>query len=143
MLTNRRKVTIEWGDCDPAGIVFYPRYFAMFDTSTAALIQAATGRTKYQLLEDHDIVGWPMVDTRARFIIPSRFGDEITIETEATELRRSSFDIRHRVLKGEDEALAIEASETRVWVGKDPEKPGGIASRALPETLVRQLKGEA
>ena len=34
MLVNRRIVRIEWGDCDPAGIVFYPRYFAMFDAST-------------------------------------------------------------------------------------------------------------
>ena len=27
MLTNIRTVRIEWGDCDPAGIIFYPRYF--------------------------------------------------------------------------------------------------------------------
>ena len=32
MLTNSRTVRIEWGDCDPAGIVFYPRYFAMIQT---------------------------------------------------------------------------------------------------------------
>lgn len=31
MLTNRRTVRIEWGDCDPAGIVYFPRYFAIFD----------------------------------------------------------------------------------------------------------------
>ena len=41
MLVNRRRVRIEWGDCDPAGIVFYPRYFAMFDASTHALFEAA------------------------------------------------------------------------------------------------------
>ena len=43
MLVNRRAVAIEWGDCDPAGIVFYPRYFAMFDASTAALFAHALG----------------------------------------------------------------------------------------------------
>lgn len=31
MLINRRTIRIEWGDCDPAGIVFYPRYFEWFD----------------------------------------------------------------------------------------------------------------
>ena len=41
MLVNRRTVRIEWGDCDPAGIVFYPRYFAMFDASTSYLFEAA------------------------------------------------------------------------------------------------------
>ena len=34
MLSNTRTLRIEWGDCDPAGIVFYLRYFAMFDIST-------------------------------------------------------------------------------------------------------------
>jgi len=43
MFLNRRSVTIEWGDCDPAGIVFFPRYFAMFDAGTAHLFAAALG----------------------------------------------------------------------------------------------------
>ena len=38
MFSNTRHLRIEWGDCDPAGIVFYPRYFAMFDHSTTTLI---------------------------------------------------------------------------------------------------------
>ena len=49
MLTNRRTVRIEWGDCDPAGIVFYPRYFAMFDHSTVLLIERALGMNKRRL----------------------------------------------------------------------------------------------
>ena len=40
-LVNRRDVFIEWGDCDPAGIVYYPRYFVMFDNATVALFAAA------------------------------------------------------------------------------------------------------
>ena len=63
MLTNSRRVTIEWQHCDPAGIVFYPRYFAMFDTSTTMLFEKALGMTKYQLLKKYDFLGYPMVDT--------------------------------------------------------------------------------
>ena len=29
MLINQRTVRIEWGDCDPGGIVYFPRYFEM------------------------------------------------------------------------------------------------------------------
>ena len=43
MLTNTRQRTIEWGDCDPAGIVFNPRYFEWFDAATAALFARALG----------------------------------------------------------------------------------------------------
>ena len=42
--TTTRKVRFE--HCDPAGIVFYPRYFAMFDASTALLLERATGMKK-------------------------------------------------------------------------------------------------
>ena len=87
MLKNSRSLRIEWGDCDPAGIVFYPRYFAMFDHSTTTLITAASGLSKYELFQRYDFGGYPMVDTRARFMIPCRFGDDVTIDSAS---RRSA-----------------------------------------------------
>ena len=92
MLTNRKTIHVEWGDCDPAGIVYYPRYFAYFDNCTAALFEAA-GLPKHQMLKWYDIVGIPMVDTRARFLAPSKFGDDIVVESRISEWRRSSFDV--------------------------------------------------
>jgi 4-hydroxybenzoyl-CoA thioesterase len=121
---------IEWGDCDPAGIVFYPRYFAMFDACTTALFEKALGLSKYQFLREYGFAGYPMVDTRARFLIAAKFGDELLFETEIGEFRNSSFDVRHRVRKGG--ALAIEAFETRVWVVGDPEDPSRIRSQPIP-----------
>ena len=47
MLTYVRNTRIEWGDCDPAGIVFYPRYFAMFDSCTTGLFSQALGMSKF------------------------------------------------------------------------------------------------
>lgn len=140
MLTSRRNVEIEWGDCDAAGIVFYPRYFAMFDASTARLFEKATGLKKPAWRERYGVIGFPMVDTQARFILPSRYGDVIVIETRATKLGRSSFDIEHRVFR--DEALAIEARETRVWAAPDPERPGAIRGVPLPDELRAALSRE-
>lgn len=138
MFVNRRKVRIEWGDCDPAGIVFYPRYFAMFDHSTAMLLEAATGYTKYQMREVYDFVGFPMVDTGAKFMIPSKFGDDIVIESAISELGKSSFNISHKVWKGD--ALAIEAYEKRVWVGPHPDDPSKIKSKPIPEEVAARLR---
>src|ERR1044072_1385096 len=84
-LTNTTSRRIQWGECDPAGIVFYPRYFEMFDGATTAMFSAGTGLTKYQMFEAYKFAGYPMVDTRARFLIPCRFGDDVTIETTMTE----------------------------------------------------------
>jgi 4-hydroxybenzoyl-CoA thioesterase len=139
MLVNRRDVEIEWGDCDAAGIVFYPRYFAMFDASTAYLFEKALGMKKIAWTDTFGIVGIPMVDTGATFSVPSRYGDVITIETQVTALRRSSFDVQHRVLKGQ--TLSIEARETRVWAGKDPEDASSIKAVTIPDEVAQALKG--
>ncbi len=137
MLTNRRTVRIEWGDCDAANIVFYPRYFAFFDASTQYLFEAA-GFSQPVLQKNSDFIGYPMVDTRARFIIPSTYGDDIIIESTIAEFRRSSFDVTHKVYKGE--ALAIEAWETRVWTGRHPDDPARMKSRPVPQEIIDRFK---
>ena len=134
-LTHRRALTIEWGDCDPAGIVFYPRYFAMFDASTAALFAAALGMPKIAWTKRFGILGIPMVDTRASFSIPSAYGDEVVIESRVTAFRRSSFDIQHRLLKA-DGAVGVEGFETRVWTARDPADPARIRATPIPAEVV-------
>jgi 4-hydroxybenzoyl-CoA thioesterase len=137
-LVNRRTVRIEWGDCDPAQIVFYPRYFAFFDASTVELFRAALGMPKIQWVKKYDIVGIPLVDARAKFNIPSYCGDDIEIESQITAWRRTSFDVAHRVSKAR--ALAVEGFETRVWVERDPTKPGSIRSKAIPDDVIASFE---
>jgi 4-hydroxybenzoyl-CoA thioesterase len=134
MFTRTTQVEIQFGDCDPAGIVYYPNYFRFFDNATAALLSAAFAMHKRNWLEHFGIAGIPMVDTGARFIKPSRFGDVVDIRSEITELGRSSFSVKHTLLR--DGEIAIEAHEKRVWVVRD--ELGGIRSAPLPED-VRQL----
>ena len=136
MLVNTRIVRIEWGDCDPAGIVYYPRYFAFFDACTSALIERALGMTKYDYLKTYDFAGHPLVNARSRFIIPTRFGDDVTIETTVMEFRRSSFDLRHRLSK--NGALAVEGFETRVWVQGDAVN-GKMTSAPIPQQVIERL----
>jgi 4-hydroxybenzoyl-CoA thioesterase len=136
MLVNRRLVRIEWGDCDPAGIVYYPRYFAIFDASTTALIERALGMSKHDYLKAYDFAGHPLVNAHSRFLIATRFGDEVMIETAVTALHRSSFNVRHHLFK--DGALAVEGFETRVWVQSDPAK-GTMKAKPLPQAVIERL----
>lgn len=133
MLVNTHEIEIEWGDCDAAGIVFYPRYFAYFDVCTGRLFERALGAKQAEWGKRYGVLGVPMVDTRARFLIPSSFGDILTVESRVTAFRRSSLDVEHRVLKAG--ALAIEGFETRVWTGRDPETPERLRSVAIPQEV--------
>lgn len=130
---NRREVQIEWGDCDPAGIVYFPRYFAFFDNCTAGLFQAA-GLPKWEMVKRFGIIGIPMVDTRAKFSIPSKWGERIVIESRISKWGRSSFDVEHRTFKGD--ALAIEAWETRVWAAPHPDDPDRIKGMPIPAEVM-------
>ncbi len=137
MFSNTRVLTVEWGHCDPAGIVFNPRFFEYFDWSTALLVAAATGTDKSALLKRYDAAGIPLVDTRAVFRAPLRFGEEARIVSSVAALRGSSFDVEHKLFKGE--TLCVEGFETRVWTAFDVE--GRIRARELPEDVRKALAG--
>ncbi|WP_219894300.1 acyl-CoA thioesterase [Aquisediminimonas profunda] len=140
MFTNTRTWIVEWGDCDPAGIVFYPRFFAAFDTSTSRMIEAATGKTKAALLRQYGIIGWPMVDTGAKFMAPASFGDEVQIETRVTKVGRSSLNVAHRMFK--DGVLVNEATEVRVWAAARKDGTPGIEGVLIPDDLAGLLRGD-
>jgi 4-hydroxybenzoyl-CoA thioesterase len=129
-LTNTRIVRIEWGDCDPAGIIFYPRYFEIFDNATAALFERALGMTKFEYLKAYGFAGFPLVDSRARFLRPTRFGDDVTVDSSAA-FGTSSFTVEHRLsLAG---TPCAECTEKRVWVIRDGS--GHIKAQPVPDAV--------
>lgn len=129
-LTNTRIVRIEWGDCDPAGIIFYPRYFEIFDHATAALFERALGMTKFEYLKAYAFAGFPLVDSRARFLRPTRFGDDVTVESTAA-FGTSSFTVEHRIVL--KDIVCAECTEKRVWVVRD--RDGHMKGLAVPEAV--------
>jgi 4-hydroxybenzoyl-CoA thioesterase len=137
-LTNTRRVRIGWGDCDPMGIVFFPRYLVMCDVSTHYLFERALGMTKPKMTEVYDVAGFPLVDVRARFLVPTRFGDDVDIESKIGEFRRSSFVVEHRLRKGEE--LAVECFETRVWIRRNRDDSAAMQSQPVPDAVKKRFE---
>ena len=136
--SNISKVRIRWADCDPAGIVFYPRYFEIFDTATAALFERALGMTMLQMFKTYHSAGYPLARTRARFIRPTRCGDDVTVESALT-FGRASFEVAHHITR--DGLTCVECSETRVWVIEDPAAPGRYKAQPVPEAVLARFRG--
>lgn len=84
------------------------------------------------------VLGIPMVDTRAKFYIPSKFEDVLSIESTVLEFRRSSFDVRHRMRKSGE--LAVEGFETRVWTVRDSTDPERLRSAPIPAEVIARFK---
>jgi 4-hydroxybenzoyl-CoA thioesterase len=133
-----RNLKIEWGQCDATGIVYYPNYFSIFNESTVELF-ATAGYSLRHLIEEFGIVGYPMIETKANFKIPSSFGDIIEIRSRVTSWRRTSFFVAHEVYR--DDQLAIEASEHRVWACKGPD--GKIHGTQAPAEVIARMCGDA
>jgi 4-hydroxybenzoyl-CoA thioesterase len=137
-LVYRRQFTIEWGHCDPAGIVFNSRFFEFFDWSSWLLFETALGVRPSDLGTTYGILGIPLVDARARFLRPAKFNEMADIASEVSEFRRSSFEVRHVISIGGE--LAVEGSETRVWAAQDPGDPVKLKALPIPAAVIERFR---
>jgi len=137
-LVQRRRFTIEWGYCDPAGIVFNSRFFEFFDWNSWLLFESALGVRPADLGVTYGILGIPLVDSRARFLKPAKFNDVVEIVSEVSAFRRSSFEVAHRLsIDGE---TAVEGSETRVWAAQDPDNPVKLKTKPIPPEVIARFR---
>lgn len=132
MLSNRKEIRVEWGDCDPAGIVYFPRFFEYFDACTNALFEVA-GFRKAEMLKQYGLVGIPLVQTSAQFYAPASFGDNVVVESRIVEWGKSSFRVEHKLYKGN--VLGAEGSEKRVWTVRDASSEKGMRGDTIPEEV--------
>ena len=83
------------------------------------------------------IIGIPLVDARANFLKPAKFGDVIEIASRVSEFRRSSFDVEHKLTIGG--TLAVDGGETRVWAARDKANPEKIGAIAIPADVIARF----
>ena len=124
-------IKVEWGDCDPASIVFYPNYFRWFDQSTHNHFELA-GIPMSKLMDQHGGI-LPIVDAQASFKAPSRYGDRIEITSSTHEWKDRTLKVQHKVHNAG--VLAVEGFELRAWVIPDENHPKGLRSAIIPKVL--------
>ena len=135
--TYTREIRIAWAHCDPAGIVFNPRFFEFFDTSSWGLFEAALGVNQHEFAARYGIVGIGLVDARGNFMRPCAFGDTVQIVSRVSEFRRSSFDVEHKIMKGGE--LMVEGQESRVWAVPRKDDPDKITTAPIPPEVIAKF----
>jgi 4-hydroxybenzoyl-CoA thioesterase len=119
-------VRVEFGDCDPARIVWFPNFFRWIDAASRHFFVECGVPPWAETERTLGVIGTPLVDTRARFVDTASYGDALDIHTSVAEWRGKSFVQRHRVMRRDK--LIMECDEVRVFAGT--REGGGI--RALP-----------
>lgn len=87
--------TIEWGDCDEAGIVFYPHYFYWFDCAFQRMLRDR-GLSQRDLRKRLGAVT-PIVTAHSDFKAPARYDDVLDIEMEVRKIGESRFQVDYHL----------------------------------------------
>ena len=136
--SNKIRFEIEWGDCDPAAIVWNPHFFEWFDRGTWTLFQAVFGVPRQNIARHFGILSIPLVSAGAQFMIPLKFGDAAELVSTPAEFKRSSFVVSHQIFK--DGKLAVDGTETRVWAGSHPDDPKRMKAVSIPESVLHAFR---
>jgi 4-hydroxybenzoyl-CoA thioesterase len=126
-------VHVEFGDCDPARIVWFPNFFRWIDAASRNFFVHCGVPPWSDTDATLGVIGTPLVDTKAQFIAAATYGDTLHIHTCVAEWRTRSFVQRHRVTRGAD--TIMECEEVRVFAGRRAE--GGIRALPVPEAIRR------
>jgi YbgC/YbaW family acyl-CoA thioester hydrolase len=122
---------VHWGDCDPAGIIFYPTYFRWMDAACWALFASVGYDAKRMRAEQ---LAMPLVSADCQFLYPAQQGDRCVVRSSIARFGGKSFVVAHEVQREDGMPLA-KGSETRVW-GRFDAGPGTrMRGQAVPEEL--------
>jgi 4-hydroxybenzoyl-CoA thioesterase len=113
----RRDIRIEFNHCDPAGIVFFPRYFEMLNSQVENFFRDVLDCPFERMMFD-DRHAVPTVHFEIDFRPPSRLGELVRFELAVRRLGRTSVDLHHSA-RGPDGPCAWEALQRLVWVKID------------------------
>ena len=132
-------VAVEFGDCDPAGIVFFPNFLRWIDAASRHHFVQRGVPPWRETEATHGILGTPIVDVQARFLKPATYGDRLVIDTRIVEWRKRSFVMKHTVRRGDD--VLVEATEVRIFAKRASGDAMRIEAVDIP-TFVRDACAE-
>jgi 4-hydroxybenzoyl-CoA thioesterase len=133
------RVQVGWGDCDPAGIVFYPRFYAWMDTVSHVLAREMGIPRESMIPPGLDMLGFPVVGTQAQYVTPARMDDILEVRTWVARVGRSSLSLRHEILRMEpdgSETMVAHGHEDRVFISHGAD---GLRARELTPRMREAL----
>jgi 4-hydroxybenzoyl-CoA thioesterase len=124
-MTYRRRIAVEFNHCDPAGIVFYPRYFEMTNSVVENFFREVAGFSFARMTAEGR--GVPTARIEIDFTAPSRLGDALDFALDVVRLGRTS--VRLRIAAASAGEARLGGLFTLVWcdaAGRPDPWPAGL-----------------
>jgi 4-hydroxybenzoyl-CoA thioesterase len=127
------RISVRFGDCDPAGLVYYP---VLFHYCHAAMEEffAARCRMSYASVMAERRLGFPTVNVRAEFFAPLVYGDEALVEVWVSKVGRTSATFEYRLRRAADGTLCASATHVQVSMNLEGAPPPSPKTSAAPSS---------
>jgi 1,4-dihydroxy-2-naphthoyl-CoA hydrolase len=116
------KIKINFFECDPAGILFYARVFQICHSAYESMISSFSLKEDYWNNSEYVV---PISASEAKYFVPIRYGETISIELNVVQIRNSSFELDY-LCKNEKGSVCAEVKTIHVFVDKKTWKKKAI-----------------
>jgi 4-hydroxybenzoyl-CoA thioesterase len=130
--TTTTEIAVTFGDCDPAGIVFFPNFSRWMDAASLNFFIHCGVRPWHQMASDSDIIGTPLLEIHTRFLKHATYGETLAIATSIETWHRKAFVQKHVITRGSD--VICEGLETRIFAVRDKDT-GRISGIEVPPDI--------
>ncbi len=131
--SNVYPVNVQFGDCDPAGIVFFPNFSRWMDEASLAFFMAQGIPPWRELVKTRGIIGTPLLEIHTKFYKPATYGETIEVHTTVEDWQAKTFRQRHVIKRGD--TVLCEGTEVRAFCIRDEAQGGRIRAIPVPEDL--------
>ena len=112
------RIPVRFADCDPAGLVYFPRLFHYCHAAMEEFFAARCG-TSYARLMAEERIGFPTVNARAEFFVPLVYGDEAEVEVFVSRVGRSSATFEYTIRRASDGVACARATLVQAAMNLD------------------------
>ena len=127
----KKECMIRFAHCDPAGIVFHPNFFVLFNGLTEDWFREGMG-FPWEKMPSHDVL-IPVVSIQSDFFKPFHIGDQGEMRLWVSHIGNSSFTVEIEFYKGEE--LHVKCREVMVCIGSKNRR-----STPIPQDLREKMK---
>ena len=116
------RITVRFGDTDPAGLVYYPNIFHYFHIALEEFFAARCGMGYQKLMADERI-GFPTVNAQTQFLVPFVYGDQVDVEIFVSKTGDSSATFEYSARRASDQMLCARSTQVHVAMNLDTRRP--------------------
>jgi len=127
------RVEVTFGDCDPAGIVFFPNFSRWMDQASLVFFRSCGVPPWRELERESGIIGTPLLEINTRFLLPASYGDVLEVHTSVEAWASRTFRQRHVIRRGQD--VICEGTETRAFCVRRADGSGRLRAVEVPADI--------